>query len=111
MAELQKQASELATLQAEVQELRQAQVNPAELARLRSETAQVLKLRNENAQLKRENSSFTAKKLHAEELQIESQLTPEKITQLVKENEQLRNEAQEAQILRERTEGGNNCIN
>ena len=118
LAELQKQVGELTTLQAEVEELRQSQISSNELARLRSEAAQVLKLRNENTQLKRENATFNARKLRAEELQVETQLTPERIAQLVRENEQLRNEVQEFQIVRQReAEQGainnpvNTCIN
>ncbi len=115
IAALQKQAAEIATLRAELQELREFQASPAEIERLKKENLQVFQLRNQVSQLQKDAAKLrqSQKSLSSEgisALDKSVNLSPDQIQQLIEENRQLRNEAQEFQIVQER-EVGNRCIN
>ncbi len=110
--QLRQQMAELATLRTEVEKLKQVQISSAEVARLRKENVELLQLRNQVSQLKKENASFASKAGPSSRPSaiVESQSPPQTIEQLMRENQQLRSEVQELNVLRERN-SQSACIN
>ncbi|MDB6025008.1 MAG: hypothetical protein JWM68_1231 [Verrucomicrobiales bacterium] len=116
--ELKKQVAELTAVKAEVEELRQSAIKPEEVARLRKDNAEVYQLRNKVSQLQKEVSTgaIQARQVPATANAAEAAyektgvLTPGQLQQVIRENQQLRSEAQEFQVLRQR-ETVNSCIN